>query len=643
MRPPPDVKLSPSFSFRTKLFLAMLFLVLGATGATLYVTQQAVQETYQKQFTDQFDSQIAFFSERQEARLGTSKERCQAVASSVRVRAALEAGDVKDVYDNVFEELGGLHVRRALPVPTAQDAAGPQTKAILDEMFCRVLTGEGEVLEPADMRAGVVSLAAREQLNRRLRLVGRSIERFQNQQVGYLVPEADRNPTLAEVIVTKIRDGATDQVVGAIVLGFPFEVGEQAIPPSGDIFSGIWVEGQLHSSTIQPEWHPEVSRVLREAASDPAPRREGLQIRMDGIPHHVFYKVLNPNSPFPPAYQVCLYSMRGALQTQRDLRFKILGFSGLALAGAFSIIVLVSHGLSVPLRELEAGTAQIQKGNFLVKVPVRSRDEIGRLAVSFNEMAEGLAQKEKYRSLLNMVSDEAVAHELMHGNVRLGGEVRRVSVLFCDIRKFTDLTTGMPPAEIIELLNEHMTALTRVVKAHHGVVDKFVGDLIMAIFGAPLSHGPDALHAAGCARRMVEEREKLNRTSRHHIGMGIGIATGPAVAGCMGSADRLNYTVLGERVNLASRLCSKAGAMQVVIDCATRDLLGADATTEVLPPLILKGFVEPVPAWLLIDVHPRPAQSDPDSQHDRCNHPSLASLPNPEPRTPNPASPGGIR
>ena len=101
---------------------------------------------------------------------------------------------------------------------------------------------------------------------------------------------------------------------------------------------------------------------------------------------------------------------------------------------------------------------------------------------------------------------------------------------------------------------------------------------------------------------MVEEREKLNRTSRYPIRMGIGVATGEAVAGCMGSTDRLNYTVLGERVNLASRLCGKAGPMKVVIDQTTRDRLADMAEVTRLPPLELKGFDEPVAAYELIAV-----------------------------------------
>ena len=323
---------------------------------------------------------------------------------------------------------------------------------------------------------------------------------------------------------------------------------------------------------------------------------------IDGDPNRVFYQALNPDPHLPKAYLVVLISVKESLEKQRDLRSNIFFFGAVGLLGAFGMSLLLSHGLSVPIRELVRGTNEIQRGNLAVKVPVRSRDEIGHLAASFNEMAEGLVLKEKYRSVLDKVSDKAVAHELMQGNVALGGETREISVLFCDIRGFTALTQGMDPDEVIRMLNEHFTPLTRVVNEHNGVVDKFVGDLIMAIFGAPKSYGNDAFNAARCALDMMHERQKLNDTTSYKIEIGIGVASGPAVAGCMGSADRLNYTVLGERVNLASRLCSKAGRMDVVIDQTTRERLGDAARVENLPELELKGFSSRVPAFKLLEI-----------------------------------------
>ena len=149
------------------------------------------------------------------------------------------------------------------------------------------------------------------------------------------------------------------------------------------------------------------------------------------------------------------------------------------------------------------------------------------------------------------------------------------------------------------MLNDHMTTMTRVVRDNLGVVDKFVGDEIMAVFGALRSEGNDAANAARCAVQMIEERQKRNAELDYPIHIGIGIATGEVVAGCMGSADRLNYTVLGSRVNLAARLCGQAGKMESVIDDETRKKMGNAADSELLDDMELKGFSGVISAYRL--------------------------------------------
>jgi class 3 adenylate cyclase len=227
-------------------------------------------------------------------------------------------------------------------------------------------------------------------------------------------------------------------------------------------------------------------------------------------------------------------------------------------------------------------TDNIRRGDYAARVPERGADELAVLARSFNAMAEDLALKQKYRSVLDKVTDRDVAESLLTGDLRLGGETREATVLFCDIRGFTEMTEAMGPQEVVRLLNEHMTVMTRLVYEHGGVVDKFVGDLIMAVFGAPKSYGNDALNACRCAMAMVDAcaRAAAAEGLRHGLRIGVGIATGNMVAGCMGSEDRLNYTVVGEKVNLASRLCDSAGPMEVLVDERTRALAGEEIETE---------------------------------------------------------------
>ncbi|MFA6546843.1 MAG: adenylate/guanylate cyclase domain-containing protein, partial [Limisphaerales bacterium] len=379
-----------------------------------------------------------------------------------------------------------------------------------------------------------------------------------------------------------------------------------------DIESGTWLEGRLYTRTIPSEVRGELARQLSDEIGTHASPRDNFIINLHDIPHRVFYTALNEGSLLPIAYKVGLYSWESALKAQNELRTQILGFSGAALVGALIVSLLLAHGLSVPIRELVRATERISAGDFAIYLPERGNDDLGRLATSFNEMAAGLALKEKYHSILHTIADKDVAQQLLEGKIALGGELREVTVMFCDIRGFTAFTQNMNPTEVIALLNEHMTVLTRVVTAHNGVVDKFIGDSIMAIFGAPKSYGNDALNAVRCAEQMLAERAKLNETSRYHLQVGIGLATGRVLAGNMGSADRSNYTVLGERVNLAARLCSIARRGEILLGSTTREQLGDLITVEEMDPLQLKGFSDSIAAFKLVEV--RGAQPQPASR-----------------------------
>jgi class 3 adenylate cyclase len=438
-----------------------------------------------------------------------------------------------------------------------------------------------------------------------------------DQEVAYLAvrpPEGSRfrMPMLREVIITPIRNPGSSSVLGALVVGLPVSsYGETALydlnrrEKPGELFTGLWIDDQLFSRSIPWEATASVAALVRDNLKNPATSKDHAVIQIEGKPHQLLYRSLNPDSSTPQAYQITLYSLAGLSKEQSALRGQIIGFSGLAFGTAVLMCGLISRRMVLPVRALVDGTRKIMQGQYDTRVPITTHDELATLATSFNEMAAGLKQRQQYRDILFQVSDDDIARQLIE-TACLGGERREITVLFCDIRDFTATTNAMPPEDVIDLLNEHMTALTEIVHRHHGVVDKFVGDLIMAIFGAPKSYGDDAGNAAACALEMVARREELNLTTNHPpLFMGIGIASGTAIAGCMGSENRLNYTVLGAPVNLASRLCSTAAPREVIIDPHTLQLLGPRAGGQPLRPLPLKGFSQPVQPFLLEQLQER--------------------------------------
>lgn len=244
-----------------------------------------------------------------------------------------------------------------------------------------------------------------------------------------------------------------------------------------------------------------------------------------------------------------------------------------ALLVALFVSLFLARGLTRPVLELEEATGRVAQGDYEAHVEPRSHDELGRLAASFNEMTHGLLLKEQYRGVLDKVVSRDVAEELLKGDVVLGGENRQVTVLFADLEGFTTLTDGMEPQRVIGLLNECMERLGTAVEEAGGVVDKYVGDEVMAIFGAPVAAPDDAVRGVRAAVRMQQAMQALNdeRQARGEepVHLNIGINTGVAVAGNMGSPSRLNYTVLGDTVNLAARICQTAHSGQTLISANT--------------------------------------------------------------------------
>ncbi len=268
------------------------------------------------------------------------------------------------------------------------------------------------------------------------------------------------------------------------------------------------------------------------------------------------------------------------------------GFVALLLAALASHFL--SKGLAGPVRSLMIAAGRVAEGDYRVTVESNRKDELGRLADSFNEMTAGLRLKEQYRGVLDKVVSKDVAEELIEGGIELGGETRDVAVLFADIRGFTALTEGMAPEAVITLINACMEGMSGAVEAEGGVVDKYVGDELMAVFGAPVSRGDDAGRAVRAALRIQEGLAELNEQRRAEgaepIGVGVGVNAGRAVAGNMGSANRLNYTVLGEAVNLASRLCALAPAGEIYVSEATAERVSGSIAAEPIGAHQLKGF-----------------------------------------------------
>ena len=273
----------------------------------------------------------------------------------------------------------------------------------------------------------------------------------------------------------------------------------------------------------------------------------------------------------------------------------ILFFVGAGVAAAVGLSILVAQSVAGPLGQLGLAMAEVGQGNFDRRAPVVANDEIGALSEGFNRMLQGLREREFVKETFGKYVTREIRDEILAGRVALGGQSLEVTILFADLRDFTPWVEATPPADVVRELNAYFTEMETAIRQHRGLVLQYIGDEIEAVFGAPL---PYAEHAAMAARAALDMRRRLaawnvtrevagKRPLRH----GIGIHTGTVLAGNIGSAERVSYALVGDAVNLASRLqqLTKESGSDILVSGVTRRLLDASFETVALPAVRVKG------------------------------------------------------
>ncbi len=358
---------------------------------------------------------------------------------------------------------------------------------------------------------------------------------------------------------------------------------------------------------------PEMARIVADQA--PAELKAGGQAMVSNLGEERYVTLYAPLELLAedPARITLQRSLEVELAPSRRLERTILLISVTALVAASLIAMAVARGVSRPVQQLAGHTRKVAGGDYSVHIDLDREDELGELATAFNQMTTGLAERDRVRDLLGKVVSPEIASQLLSSDLKLGGEEREVTILFSDLRDFTGLGEKMPPAELLALLNRYLDRMSSIVEKHGGVIDKYIGDAIMALFGAPVAAPDSAARAIAAAREMVDALAELNRDfaaeGRPPLAFGIGINTGRVVAGNMGSKTRLNYTVIGDSVNLAARLEALTKEpvhhAAIIVSEATARAAGVNKQLRPLGSVIVKGKAEPVNI-LAVDIDPRP-------------------------------------
>jgi class 3 adenylate cyclase len=369
-----------------------------------------------------------------------------------------------------------------------------------------------------------------------------------------------------------------------------------------------------------------VASLVASERNDPGHRRTGAKGATDGGPY-----VERRDSLLLFAAPIRYSDVRlGEAQLELDLRVLVdrivrnnrgqLAAATVALLalGVFAGMIFVAF-LVDPLKRLRHGVEQMSAGKVMVRVPPTSHDEVGELTRAFNEMGDSLAQKQRVQNAFGRYVNDYVLSQLLEGTEGEDqtGIEREVTVLFADIRRFTRLSEGMKAPDVVALLNEVFQTVSDRILEQGGTIDKFIGDSVMAYFGAPVPHPDHAQRAVNAAVEIIETIAERNHRSRNlrlgdpklaPVEIGIGVHMGNVVVGNIGSDRRTDFTAVGDAVNVAHRLEKLARPGEILVSEAVQRRVRGAVELRFEGERQLSGREEPVHVYSVkLDVHGTPA------------------------------------
>ena len=304
-------------------------------------------------------------------------------------------------------------------------------------------------------------------------------------------------------------------------------------------------------------------------------------------------------------YALVTFSQSGMTQSTRRAIQAISGATLMIIALSIAMAFAMGRRITQPIDKLVDASRAIGNGEYTFRFKERRKDELGLLMQAFNEMAEGMLEKSQVKSALSRYVSPGVARQILSNldNVELSGKRIEGSVLFADISGFTRISEKTRAEELVGMLNRYFSLITCACALNHGIVDKYMGDGVMLVFGAPEEDKDHAFHAVCCALLMQQlvEYENRQREAKNlfPVQFRIGINTGSMLAGNMGSHDRMEYTVVGDTVNLASRLCGITNSGQIVIsrEMYARDDIAGRVLAGEYQSIRLRGISQPVSTY----------------------------------------------
>jgi adenylate cyclase len=569
------------FKLRWKIFLAFLFVVGGLLLATQITAGRVIDSQSDDTIRTELQNTNAVFEGLLKERRASLRAQIQVLSESTAMKAALDTG--KRAQDPATVKDTAVTLNESLGLALFQ-VAGKRGCLLASQ----VLKERPDLPKPAkDAKASDAIFAAAVDKDRPAVTEG-----------AWASKDAIFETITGPVIIQ-------DNILGAIRIGFAMDdaFAKNLKEQTGSEVA-LLVDGKLYASSLGGAERAEVVGALNAMMGS-----QGVfQATLSGKPYLGQFIAIQGPGGNKAADLLQLRSKERVLLLLSSLRKNFLMIFVTGLVFSLLVAFFVSRNITKPLDSLIAATRKVDKGDLDVHVQVDTKDELGVLADSFNDMVKDLKEKERVKGLFGRYLPKAVQDEVMahQGELQLGGEEKEVAILFSDIRGFTSISERMSPPELVAMLNDYYTRMIDVLFDNGGTLDKTIGDAIMAVFGAPVNDPEAAAKAVRTGLQMQEALKGFNAERRaknlEPFEIGIGINTGVVVAGNLGSNKQFSYTVIGEEVNLASRMCSVAKKGQVIITEATYRKVKWQFEFNRLEPVTVKNVSQPVQIYEVLGV-----------------------------------------
>jgi len=601
----------PSLSFRTKIFIVLALVVFISITTVLLVLQETTKNRVKENIRSRFESTIFTFRQLQELRTQFALDEINSLTmSNAQFRTILSTASIgtEDFgfglatdHNEILKD-ANLRLNSLLPFISIYQKG---------DVFL-VTNAQGELLfskeDPKELGQDLSGLPFFRRIFEEREAVTIWNSRL-NKVEGIKIFPPGVKESIYQIVAKPVAFG--EEIHGIVIWGSRIDKKTlESIKEISSVDIILYSKAGINASTFSPQKEEELSKQFEAVTGKNTDDNLVEELSLGKERFLAMKSSILPGVPAGEGGFIVLKSLTEELSFLKKLQITLLLVGGLILLIAIGLSFFLAEGVTKPVKTLAVAARKIGEGELDTRVNIQTGDELQELGGAFNDMTKGLKEREFIKSTFERYVSKAVASEIIKNPelVRLGGSKKKLTVMFSDIGGFTTLSETLTPEQVVKRLNEYFEGMSSAILEFNGTINQFQGDAIVAFWGAPI---PQENHAALACLAALRCRDFLKTLQERWIEQGIpartfrfGINTGQVVVGNIGSSSRFEYTVIGDEVNLASRLegANKIYGTQILISENTYRLAKEDIAARELDIIRVVGKTYPVKVYELVSL-----------------------------------------